>query len=439
MRQGIFRTAFGALVVGGFLIPEAVASAQACCSITSIDQKRGVVSAKENATGRAFQFQVGDGKLLGSLRLGQAAYANFKTNQVSLDGRTACCSLLSGSTGSSARLPESGGQQPGARPTAASKGGQQPQPTPDIRPTEGTTGGAIRGLTAAKNPGSGSSGGEASVPGGVVVPGNVTPPVLPYPDIEGEQEPLQYVVKNRSSLVTARFQNVGAEIPVDFSALDPRPTWYVDGQIRQPDDASTFGVHHGRPAWPTLAERSYTAKFTLPQGSHQVRAVMQVMPGERNPANNAATIPVTSGEAELSAQYDEKFVDHGDSGSYWRFRFWTQNTGDIPATCGMRLDFYDRSGFQDPNVEEPWSLKATVTDNIKVAAGGKSEYFFVQLRYNGTFSDPTQLPQPPHQYRFVLKVDEANVVVEENKANNTLEDKTLRAGANSLKWGKNPW
>jgi hypothetical protein len=98
MRRGMFRTALGALVAGGLLIPQAVASAQACCSVTSIDKKSGVVSAKESATGRAFQFKVGDGKLLSSLRLGQAAYANFKTNQVSLDGKTACCSILSGST-----------------------------------------------------------------------------------------------------------------------------------------------------------------------------------------------------------------------------------------------------------------------------------------------------------------------------------------------------
>jgi hypothetical protein len=273
----------------------------------------------------------------------------------------------------------------------------------------------------------------------VVVPGVIHSPTSSNPDIAGEQQPLQYVIKDRSSEVTARFQNVGAAIPADPSATSPQPTWYVDGQVRQPDNAGNFGVHIGRPAWATLAERSYTAKFTLPRGSHQVRAVMPVMPGEQNPANNAATIPVTAGEAELSAQYDEKFIDNGETGSYWRFRFWAQNSGDIPATFGARLDFYDRSGFQDPNAEEPWHLKATVADNVTVASGEKSEYFFVQLRYNGTFSDPTHLPQPPHQYRFVLNVDQASVIVEENKANNTFEDKTLRAGADSLKWGKNPW
>jgi hypothetical protein len=532
MRRLMFRAAYGSLFVAIFVFLPKAASAQACCSVTAIDQRSGIVSAKENATGRAFQFKVGDGKLLGSLRLGQAVYANFKTNQISLDGKTACCSIVAGSAGSGEQRPES---KSTVKPTAASKGGE-PQPTPDTRLPEGTTEGAIRGLTAATPPasapvpagqaccaitgldvGSGtasaraaamgqtftftvgdrkllgslkigqpvyanfktnqvsldgrnaccsivsgpsggaqtrsqstsqgppqtssSSGGGISVPGGVVAPGSVNRPVLPYPDIAGEQEPMQYVVRNRSSVVSARFQNIGAEIPGDSTAMDPRPTWYVNGQARPPDDAAISVVRRGRPAWPTLAERSYTANFTLPQGSHQVRAVMPVMPGEQNPANNAATIPVTSGEAELAAQYDEKFIDSGDAGSYWRFRFWAQNTGDIPATCGMRLDFYDRSSFQnpDPNKQEPWNLKGTVTDTITVAPGGKSEYFFVQLRYNGFFSDPTKLPQAARQYRFALTVDEGNVVVEENKANNKLEDLTLRAGADSLNWGKNPW
>lgn len=360
-----------------------------CCTITGLDAGSATASARVTTTGEVFAFVVSDRRLFGSLNVGQAVSANFKTGQASLDGRSSCCAIVRGSPGSAQTRSQSTSQ--------------------------------------------------SSVPGGVVVPGNINRPALSNPDIAGEQEPLQYVIHDRSSEVTARFQNVGTEIPADSSAMSPRPSWYVDGQVRQPDDAGNFGVHLGRPAWPTLAERSYTAKFTLPRGSHQIRAVMQVMPGEQNPANNAATIPVTSGEAELSAQYDEEFINNGDAGSYWRFRFWAQNSGDIPATCGLRLDFYDRSGFQDPNAEEPWHLRATVTDDVTVASGAKSEYFFVQLRYNGTFSDPTHLPQPPHQYRFVLSVDQANVVVEANKANNTLEDKTLRAGADTLKWGKNPW
>lgn len=138
-------------VFAGTLILPGAALAESCCSVTAIDQKSGVVSARENATGRAFQFKVGDGKLLGSLRPGHPVYANFKTNQVSLDGKTACCSILTGPTDSGERTPESGNKQAAARPTVASKGGQQPQPTP-IRPTEDTTEGAIRGKAAAATP-----------------------------------------------------------------------------------------------------------------------------------------------------------------------------------------------------------------------------------------------------------------------------------------------
>jgi hypothetical protein len=78
-------------------------------------------------------------------------FANFKTNQVSLDGKTVCCSILSGSTPSGERTPEPGSKQAAVKPTVASKGGQQPQPTP-IRPTEDSTESAIRGLTAATTP-----------------------------------------------------------------------------------------------------------------------------------------------------------------------------------------------------------------------------------------------------------------------------------------------
>jgi len=268
--------------------------ANPCCRIQSLDRATGVVTALDAASGRTFQFSVRDPKLVASLQVGQGVYANFKSNQVSLDSRTACCAILSVSAASGGRTPESQSPKPSAPPATAAgtSTSRPPPPTPDTRPAEGTTEGAIRESTS-----SGSNGGQVSTPGGTAVPGIVHPPVLSNPDIAGEQQPLQYVIHDRSSEVIARFQNIGAEIPADSSAMSPRPTWYVDGQVRQPDDAGTFGVHIGRPAWPTRGERSYAAKFTLPRGSHQLRAVMQVMPGEQNPANNAATIPVMSGEA----------------------------------------------------------------------------------------------------------------------------------------------
>jgi hypothetical protein len=74
----------------------AVASgADPCCGISAIDGQRGVVTAKETATNRTFQFQVEDRKLLLSLIVGQGVYANFTTKKVSLNGQTACCEIIS--------------------------------------------------------------------------------------------------------------------------------------------------------------------------------------------------------------------------------------------------------------------------------------------------------------------------------------------------------
>jgi Cu/Ag efflux protein CusF len=66
-----------------------------CCPITAIDARTGVVSAKVNASGAAFQFRVTDAALLKSLKVGREVYANFTTEQVSLDGKVMCCTIIS--------------------------------------------------------------------------------------------------------------------------------------------------------------------------------------------------------------------------------------------------------------------------------------------------------------------------------------------------------
>jgi hypothetical protein len=55
-----------------------------CCSVTAIDAKTGVVTAKEAATGRAFQFQVKDAAMLKSLKVGQEIPADLKAMTVTL-------------------------------------------------------------------------------------------------------------------------------------------------------------------------------------------------------------------------------------------------------------------------------------------------------------------------------------------------------------------
>ncbi len=75
-----------AAVVAG----EARAAVDACCVITAIDPASGLVTARERAIGRSFQFKVNEAGLLGSLQVGQPVYANYARRLVSLDGSSAC-------------------------------------------------------------------------------------------------------------------------------------------------------------------------------------------------------------------------------------------------------------------------------------------------------------------------------------------------------------
>lgn len=89
---GIFLLAVAALA------PRAEAGTP-CCSITAIDAKTGLVTAKVNATGKTFQFKVDQPgsvkgvKQLNSLKVGQQIYADFKTHTVSVNGFTPCCNI----------------------------------------------------------------------------------------------------------------------------------------------------------------------------------------------------------------------------------------------------------------------------------------------------------------------------------------------------------
>jgi len=66
-----------------------------CCSITAVNAKTRGVTAQETATGRIFQFQVTNAALLKTLHAGSPVYANFSAKQVSLDGNSVCCEIVS--------------------------------------------------------------------------------------------------------------------------------------------------------------------------------------------------------------------------------------------------------------------------------------------------------------------------------------------------------
>jgi len=63
-------------------------AAATCCSITAINSSTGVVTAKVNATGQTFQFNLNNPAQLHSLQVGQGVYANLEAKQVSLDGKS---------------------------------------------------------------------------------------------------------------------------------------------------------------------------------------------------------------------------------------------------------------------------------------------------------------------------------------------------------------
>ncbi len=66
------------LLLAAVLAPEARA-VQPCCEITKIDRHTGVVTARETATGRTFQFKVSNALLLRALKVGQELWGDFGT------------------------------------------------------------------------------------------------------------------------------------------------------------------------------------------------------------------------------------------------------------------------------------------------------------------------------------------------------------------------
>src|SRR2546426_530740 len=108
--------------VAALFCNQAKAQAPACCSITSVDARAGLVSAKVNATGQSFQFKPNSAALLSSLRVGEGVYANFSSRQVSLDGKTICCTIV-------AVGPAPPSQPPIAKPPSSPQSGPLPKPT----------------------------------------------------------------------------------------------------------------------------------------------------------------------------------------------------------------------------------------------------------------------------------------------------------------------
>ena len=92
------------VVICWLVLPSCAPAGAPCCDITGIDAS-GVVTAKENASGRVFQFRVEDKALLSTLHIGQPIDADFAKQKVSVANVTPCCSIVSQPTAQSASAP----------------------------------------------------------------------------------------------------------------------------------------------------------------------------------------------------------------------------------------------------------------------------------------------------------------------------------------------
>jgi Permuted papain-like amidase enzyme, YaeF/YiiX, C92 family len=92
------------------------------------DSRTGLVLAHVNATRQPFVFLVKDPATRPSVRVGQGVYANFPSQQVSLDGQTECCAILAlgkANSGSGSAAP-AGARQPMAPETATPASAAKP-------------------------------------------------------------------------------------------------------------------------------------------------------------------------------------------------------------------------------------------------------------------------------------------------------------------------
>ena len=95
-----------------------------CCVVTAIDSRTSIVTAKENANGRTFEFQVPNPRLMAQIHPGTPIYVNFSTKQVSLNGDAMCCTMISNSA-----PPAAAAHAPAAKPATAPHSAPAPAKT----------------------------------------------------------------------------------------------------------------------------------------------------------------------------------------------------------------------------------------------------------------------------------------------------------------------
>lgn len=68
----------------------------ACCSIVRIEVAKALVTARETATGFTFRFEVKTKRVLSTLKIGQAVWADFAAKTVKLKATDvqSCCAIV---------------------------------------------------------------------------------------------------------------------------------------------------------------------------------------------------------------------------------------------------------------------------------------------------------------------------------------------------------
>ena len=76
-----------ALVLGASIavsVPPDVIAGTPCCSITAVDRKTGIVTAKNTGTGETFKFRLGDAAQIGNIKIGDQVSTDLQTRQVTV-------------------------------------------------------------------------------------------------------------------------------------------------------------------------------------------------------------------------------------------------------------------------------------------------------------------------------------------------------------------
>ena len=91
-----------------------------CCAITAINAKNGQVSARVTATGQTFTFTASP-SVLSSMKTGQGIYANFTSQQVSVNGAQPCCGITAVSPAPSSTASANDSNSQGKKATKTKK------------------------------------------------------------------------------------------------------------------------------------------------------------------------------------------------------------------------------------------------------------------------------------------------------------------------------